>query len=173
MKKKMLLPVVCLIFGVAALISALVAPVVHPIVIGRDDPGIKELRAANAEVQAYTAARTKQTEDRLAEHRWETWTEKRFNLWAETNVRGASGWVLNDLGVADFKHIHGHRYAFQRVNATADNWPAITKLLQTLEGLPCASVESATLTVGEGISGSRHFSQCLFVAVFYFDGDDA
>src|SRR5208337_2605398 len=57
------------------------------------------------------------------------------------------------------------RYAMQRPNAKADDWPAIARLLQTMESAPCVSVVSVTLTVGEGIVGSQHFSQCLLAGV--------
>jgi hypothetical protein len=173
MTKKNLLPIACLGFGLAAMITAVLAPFVRPVLIGRDDPRLKELRETNAALQPFSALKVKETEDRLAVHRRETWTEKHINLWADTNVRGQAGWVFNDLGPADLKHLHAHRYATQRINATDADWPAITRLLQTLESLPCVSVESVTLTVGDGISGSQHFDQCVFVVVFYLNGDDA
>ena len=79
---------------------------------------------------------------------------------------------MNDLGPAGFKHVQGHRYAFQRPNAKAEDWPAICSLLQALETTPCISLEKVSLAVGEGITGSQHFTQCIYVTVFYFQGDD-
>jgi hypothetical protein len=173
MKRKMLLPIICLALGLVAAASSVIAPIFRPVVIGGDDPGLNQLRTTNRELQPFTAMRVKATEDRLAEHRRQTWNEKQINLWAESNVRSVPGWVFNDLGTTDYKHVHGHRYAMQRINATNGDWPLIARLLQTVESLPCASVESVTLTVGDGVSGSQHFKQCVFVVVFYLNGDDA
>lgn len=172
-KRKRIGAIITLTAALAGLGSAYVAPLVRPAVIGRDNPVLIDLRRKNSDLQGFTAQREKDTEGRLAFYRRQNWTENGFKLWADTNVRGPAGWILNDLGPADLKHVTGRRYAMQRPNATADDWPAIARLLQTMESAPCVSVVSVTLTVGEGIVGSQHFSQCLLIGVFYFSGDDA
>jgi hypothetical protein len=171
-KGKRILSIVCTVVSGAALIGSIVAPSIHPAVLGADNPVLRSLRATNAGLQAFSDAREKENRGKIAFYRRQTWSEQGFKLWADTNVKNG-GWILNDLGPADLAHVKGRRYAMQKPNATANDWPGIATLLQTMESTPCVSVVSATLTVGEGIVGSQKFSQCLFVGVFYFNGDDA
>ena len=171
-KRKRLLAIVCVTVAGTALAAALMAPKVRPAVVGRDNAVLMELRKKNDALQTFSDARGKETLGKLAFFRRQTWSEQGFKLWADTNVKNA-GWILNDLGPADLPHVKGRRYAVQKPNATANDWPAIATLLQTMESTPCVSVVSSKLTVGEGIVGSQKFSQCLFIGVFYFNKDDA
>ena len=172
-KRKRILAIFTLSVALTGLASAYVAPLVHPVVIVRDNPVLIELRRKNSNLQEFTTERERNTAGRLAFYRRQNWSESRFKVWADANIKGAAGWVLNDLGPVELKHITCRRYAMQRPNATADDWPEIVKLLQTMEGTPCVSVVLVTLTMGSGIVCSKHFSQCLLIGMFYFSGDDA
>jgi hypothetical protein len=133
-------------------------------------PELAELRAKQAQLSAYSDGAVRTADARLAALRSVLWTDASFAAWRKTNV--PSGWSVQDLGTADLQHLHGRRYAFQRPEATDREWPEITGLLGSLERAPAVSVTSAALAVQPGYAASRHFSQCLLIAVFYFTGDD-
>jgi len=172
-KRKRILAIVTLSMAFTGLASAYLAPLVHPVVIGRDNPVLNELRRKNSDLQEFTTERERSTARRLAFYRRQNWSETRFKVWADANIKRTAGWVLNDLGPFELKHIRCRRYAMQQPNATTDDWPEIARLLQTMESTPCVSVVLVTLTMGSGIVCSQHFSQCLLIGIFYFSGDDA
>ena len=128
------------------------------------------LRQEQAQLSAYSEGALRTADAQLGEIRRELWTPETFALWRKGNV--PEGWAVQDLGPTDLKHVHGRRYAFQRPNATDKDWSDIVALLGSLEGARCVSVQSAALSVHPGYAGSRQFSQCLMMAVFYFTGDD-
>jgi hypothetical protein len=128
------------------------------------------LRQEQAQLPGYSEGATRAADAQLAEIRRELWTPDTFTLWRKANV--PEGWAVQDLGPTDLKHVHSRRYAFQRPNATDKDWSDIVALLGSLEGAHCVSVQSAALSVRPGYAGSRQFSQCLIIAVFYYTGDD-
>ena len=103
--------------ALAGLGSAYVAPLVHPAVIGRDNPVLIDLRRKNSDLQGFTVEREKDAEGRLAFYRRQNWSENGFKLWADTNVRGTAGWILNDLGPADLKHVTCLLYTSKKAKA--------------------------------------------------------
>jgi len=128
------------------------------------------LRQEQAQFGAYSEGATRASDAQLGEIRGHLWTPQSFALWQKGSV--PEGWAVQDLGPADLKHVHSRRYAFQRPNATDKDWSDIMALLGALEGSHCVSIQSAALSVHPGYAGSRQFSQCLMIAVFYFTGDD-
>jgi hypothetical protein len=128
------------------------------------------LRAEQTQFSGYSEGAVHAVDGRLAELRHSFWTAESFEKWRKDHV--PEGWLVQDLGAADLKHVHARRYAFQRPNATDRDWPGIAGFLEILEAAPCVSVQSAALAVRPSYAGSRQFTQCLFIAVFFFSGDD-
>ena len=135
------------------------------------NPRLVALRAEQAQLALYSDAVASAADARLAELRQKLWTPETFAEWRKKNV--PSTWAMQDLGGAKLTHVRGQRYALQRPNATDKDWPEIAGVLASLETAPGVSVQSAALGVQPGFTGSRLFSQCVFIAVFYFTGDDA
>jgi hypothetical protein len=131
---------------------------------------VSGLRAEQLRLGVYSDSAVRAAETRLSGLRRTLWTDATFASWQKANI--PSDWSIQDLGAADLQHLRGHRYAFQRPEATDHEWPAIAGVLRSLERAPATSVTSAALAVQPGYAGSRHFSQCLLIAVFYFTGDD-
>jgi len=161
--------------GVVAVTAILCAVVyagrnVFPPLRLMENSQLAALRQEQLTLSAYSEGAIRSADARLAELRRQLWTSESFAFWRKANV--PEGWVLQDLGPTDLKHVHGHRYAFQRPNAADKDWPEITALLGSLEAANCVSVQSAALSVHPGYAASRQFSQCLIIAVFYFTGDD-
>lgn len=129
------------------------------------------LSAEHAQLASFSDAAARDSDARLEEFRRLSWTVQSFARWQKAHV--APGWLVEDLGSSDLRHVQSRRYAFQRPNATDAEWPEITALLRELESAPFVSVQSAAFAVEPTYAGSRHFSQCLLVAVFYFAGDSA
>jgi hypothetical protein len=131
---------------------------------------VSGLRTEQVRLGEYSDSAVHTAEAKLSELRRTLWTDATFAAWQKANI--PSDWSLQDLGPADLQHLRGHRYAFQRPEATDHDWPAIAAVLRSLERAPATSVTSAALAVQPGYAGSRRFSQCLLIAVFYFTGDD-
>ena len=135
------------------------------------NPRLVALRAEQAQLAAYSDAAAHAVDAKLGELRQKLWTPETFAEWRKKNVPPA--WAMQDLGGAELTHVRGRRYALQRPNATDKEWPEIAGVLASLENAPGVSVQSAALSVQPGYTGSRQFTQCLFIAVFYFTGDDS
>ena len=135
-----------------------------------NNPELAGLRTEQARLGVYSDGAVREADARLAGLRRVLWSDASFAAWRKATV--PSGWNVQDLGAADLQHLHGRRYAFQRPEASDREWPEIAALLGSLEHAPAVSVTSAALAVQPGYAGSRHFSQCLFIAVLYFTGDD-
>jgi len=135
-----------------------------------NNPRLDELRTTQARLVPYSDAAAQDIQTKLANLRGRLWTDASFNRWIADRV--PKGWIVQQLGTADLKHLSGRRYAFQRPGATDLDWPEIAVFLGALEETPSVSVQSATLAVQSGYAGSRKFSQCLFIAAFYFPGGD-
>ena len=161
---------VALVFSAVLCAGALAVRSAFPPIRAANNPQLADLRAEQAQLGVYSDGAVRAADARLAELRQAQWTDASFSAWRKANV--PSGWSVQDLGAADLQHLHGRRYAFQRPEATDREWPEIAALLGSLERVPAVSVTSAALAVQPGYAGSRHFSQCLFIAVFYFTGDD-
>jgi hypothetical protein len=143
---------------------------VFPLPRANGSAEFSSLRAEQARLGLYSDGAAQAAKTRLASLRRVLWTDATFAEWQKANV--PPDWSVQDLGAAELHHLHGRRYAFQRPDATDRQWPEITGLLGILERAPAASVTSAAIAVQAGYAGSRRFSQCLFIAVFYFAGDD-
>lgn len=135
-----------------------------------NNPQLAGLRAEQAQLAGYSDAAVHADDARLAGLRRVLWTDASFAAWRQRTV--PAGWTVQDLGAANVQHLQGRRFAFQRPEATDQEWPEITALLGALERAPAVSVTSAALAVQPGYASSRHFSQCLFIAVFYYAPDD-
>ena len=161
---------------VAAVVAALfcmgvyVARTAFPPFRMLNNPRLAELRTEQAQLAPFSDAAAQATSAKLSELRGRLWTEASCNRWVAE--RAPKAWIVQELGAANLKHLHGHRYAFQRPNSTDKDWPEIAAFLGNLEQAPAVSVQSVALAVQPGYAGSRHFSQCLFIAVFYFAGSD-
>ena len=131
-----------------------------------NNPRLDELRATDAQLVPYSDSAAQAVQGKVANLRARLWTEASFNRWLTDRVPKA--WIVQQLGTADLKHLSGRRYAFQRPGATDADWPEIAAFLWTLEQAQAVSVQSTTLAVQPGYVGSRKFSQCLFIATFYF-----
>jgi len=127
------------------------------------------LRVEGAQLAAFSDDAAQAGEGKLGELRRKFWTPEAFAVWRRNNV--PEGWIVQSLGPADLAHVHALRYAFERPNAADKDWSEIAAVLGGLEKAPCVSVQSAALAVQPGYAESRHFSQCLLIAVFYFAGD--
>jgi hypothetical protein len=136
-----------------------------------DDPRLAELKTEQEQLAPYDDSAAQAAELGLGELKGRLWTDASFNRWLEE--RAPKAWLVQALTASDLKHLRGHRFAFQRPNSTDKDWPEIAAFLGSLEKTPGVSVQSVALGVQQGYAGSRHFSQCLFVAVFYFAGDDS
>ncbi len=135
-----------------------------------NNPRLAELRATEAQLAPYSESNAQAAQEKVNSLRARLWTETGFNRWLADRV--PKTWIVQQLPTADLKHLSGRRYAFQRPNATDRDWPEIAAFLTTLEQAPTVSVQSAALAVQSGYAGSRKFSQCLFIAEFYFAGTD-
>ena len=135
-----------------------------------NNPQLSELRNEQAQLAPFSDAAAQGIAARLGELRGRLWTEASFNRWLAD--RAPKTWIVQALGAADLKHLHGRRYAFQRPNSTDKDWPEIAAFLGNLEQAPGVSVQSVALAVQPGYAGSRQFSQCLFIAVFCFTSGD-
>ena len=163
---------VVLVIATAALCGAAFGVrVIFPPLRAMSNPRLVALRAEQAQLAVFSDAAASAADARLAELRQKLWTPETFAEWRKKNV--PSAWAMQDLGGAKLTHVRGQRYALQRPNATDKNWPEIAGVLASLENAPGVSVQSAALSVQPGFTGSRLFSQCVFIAVFYFTGDDA
>lgn len=134
------------------------------------NPQLVALRAEQAQLAAYTDAVAGEADAKLGALGQKLWTPETFAAWRRKSV--PPSWTMQDLGGADLAHVRGRRYALQRPNATDREWTEITGVLASLESAPGVSVQSAALGVSPGYTGSRQFTQCLFIAVFYFTGED-
>jgi hypothetical protein len=161
---------VALAFSAVFCVAALAVRSAFPPLRAENNPRLADLRTEQAQLGIYSDSAVRMADARLASLRSVLWTDASFSAWRKANV--PPGWSVQDLGAADLQHLHGRRYAFQRPDATDREWPEIAALLGSLERAPAVSVTSAALAVQPGYAGSRHFSQCLFIAVFYFAGDD-
>jgi hypothetical protein len=159
-----------LVFSAVFCAAALAVRSVFPPLRAVNNPELADLRAEQARLGVCSDGAVREADARLAGLRRVLWNDASFAAWRKANV--PSGWNVQDLGKADLQHLHGRRFAFQRPGATDREWPEIAVLLGSLERAPAVSVTSAALAVQPGYAGSRHFSQCLFIAVFYFTGDD-
>ena len=135
-----------------------------------NNPRIAELRNEQAHLAPFNDAAAHAAAAKLGELRGRFWTEASFNRWIGDTASKA--WIVQSLGAVDLKHLHGRRYAFQRPNSSDKDWPEIAAFLGNLEQASGVSVQSVALAVQPGYAGSRHFSQCLFIADFYFAGGD-
>jgi hypothetical protein len=135
-----------------------------------NNPRLSELRNEQAQLAPFSDASAQAIAAKLGDLRGRLWTEASFNRWVTD--RAPKAWIVQALGAADLKHLHGRRYAFQRPNSTDKDWPEIAAFLGNLEKAPGVSVQSVALAVQPGYAGSRQFSQCLLIAVFYFAGGD-
>jgi hypothetical protein len=81
-KRKRIWAIITLSVTLTGLGAAYVAPLVHPAVIGRDNPVLIDLRHKNSDLQGFTVEREKDTEGRLAFYRRQNWSENGFKLWA-------------------------------------------------------------------------------------------
>ena len=162
--------VVALVFSGVFCAGALGVRVAFPPLRVAGSPELAGLRAEQVQLGVFSDGAVRAADAKLASLRRVLWTDASFASWRETNI--PAGWSVQNLGAADLQHLHGRRYAFQRPEATDREWPEIAALLGSLERAPAVSVTSAALAVQPGYAGSRHFSQCLFIAVFYFTGDD-
>lgn len=131
-----------------------------------NNPRLDELRRTESGLEPYGDSVAQGTHRKVEELRTRLWSEASFNRWRADKV--PKGWIVQQLGDAGLKRLDGRRYAFQRPGATDAEWPEISAFLGALEEAPAASVQSATLAVQPGYLGSRKFSQCLFIATFYF-----
>jgi len=163
---------VVLVISTAALCGAAIGVrTIFPPLRAMSNPRLVALRAEQAQLAAYPDAAAEAANARLGELRQKLWTPETFAEWRKKNVPAA--WAVQDLGGAELTHVRGQRYALQRPTATDREWPEISGVLASLENAPGVSVQSAALSVQPGYTGSRQFTQCLFIAVFYFTGDDA
>jgi hypothetical protein len=162
--------IAALVFSAVFCAAAWGVRAVFPPLRAVNSPQLAGLRAEQARLEGYSDAAVRASDERVAGLHQVLWTAASFSAWRKTNV--PAGWSVQDLGAADLQHLHGRRYAFQRPEATDREWPEIAALLGGLERAPAVSVTSAALAVQAGYAGSRHFSQCLLIAVFYFAGDD-
>jgi hypothetical protein len=135
-----------------------------------NNPQLAELRKQQAQLAPFSDAAARTVTAKLGELRGRLWSEPAFNRWLSD--KAPKGWIVQALGAADLTHLNGRRYAFQRPNSTDKDWPEIAAFLGNLEEAPGVSVQSVALAVQPGYAGSRQFSQCLFIAVFYFAGGD-
>lgn len=172
MNTKYLLPGLAVGAACVAAAGAWLAPTLRPVPIGGNDPQIQSLREAVAGLATYTPGLVSAEEARLEAYRRSTWNDQRLGAWVEGTVRRA-GWTWRDLGPADLKHVKAHRYALQKPQASAADWPEIKKMLGEVEGMRDVSVESVRILAGSGVAASRRFEQCLFILVVYGAGDDA
>ena len=134
-----------------------------------NNPQLAALRAEQTHLQSFTDDAARTADARLIALRDKLWNTETFSAWRKANVPDA--WVVQDLGSAALTRVHARRWAFSRPNATDKEWGEITAVLAALENAPRVSVQSAALAVQPGYIGSHRFTQCLFVAAFYF-GDD-
>jgi hypothetical protein len=161
---------VAVVFSAVFCAAALGVRSAFPPLRAVSNPELASLREEQARLGVYSDTAVRAADARLAGLRRVLWNDASFAAWRKANV--PADWSVQDLGAADLQHLHGRRYAFQRPEATDRDWPEIAALLGGLERAPAVSVTSAALAVQPGYAGSRHFSQCLFIAVFYFTGDD-
>jgi hypothetical protein len=161
---------VAVVFSAVFCTAALAVRYAFPPLRAVSNPELASLREQQARLGVYSDTAVRAADARLAGLRRVLWNDASFAAWRKANV--PADWSVQDLGAADLQHLHGRRYAFQRPEATDRDWPEIAALLGGLEHAPAVSVTSAALAVQPGYAGSRHFSQCLFIAVFYFTGDD-
>src|ERR1019366_3155764 len=81
-----------------------------------NNPQLAELRIEQAQLAPFSDAAAQAIAAKLGELRGRLWTEASFNRWLADRVPKA--WIVQALGAADPKHLHGRRYAFQRPNST-------------------------------------------------------
>ena len=162
--------IVALVFSVIICVGAWTIRSAFPPLHAVNNPELSGLRTEQTRLGVYSDEAVRNADTRFAGLRQGLWTDTSFAAWRKANV--PSDWNLQDLGAADLRHLHGRRFAFQRPDATDREWPEIAALLGNLERARAVSVTSAALAVQPGYAGSRHFTQCLFIAVFYFTGDD-
>lgn len=149
--------------------SAYFGSVAFPPMRAVNNPQLAALRAEQAQLLSFTDEAARAADARLIALREKLWNTEAFTVWRKANVPDA--WVVQDLGNTELTRVRTRRWAFSRPNATDKEWGEITAVLAALEKAPCVSVQSAALGVQPGYAGSHRFTQCLFVAAFYF-GDD-
>jgi hypothetical protein len=149
--------------------AALGLRTIFPPARAMSNPRLVALRAEQTQLAAYTDAAAASADLRLTELKQRLWTPESFAEWRRQNVPPA--WGMQDLGGTNLAHVRGRRYAVQRTGATDRDWAEIVGVLGALESAPEVSVQSAALAVQPGLVGSRQFTQCLFIAVFYFASD--
>jgi hypothetical protein len=160
-------------FAIGVVVAALLAAAgtqavrsLYPPLRTTSNPTLDALRSQKAQMQDFTNARTAQIDAKIAELHRQLWTPQTFSLWQKNNI--PDGWTIQDLGQTDAQHVLGRRFAFQRPNATDQQWNEILGVLKTLETTHCVNVQSATMAVRPGYAGSREFSQCVVITIFYY-----
>lgn len=137
----------------------------------RSNPRLATLHTEREQLTKFTDEAAHEADAQLAALRTKLWTADAVAAWRKANVPDT--WAVQELGGAGLDQARGRRYAFSRPNTTDKEWNEITAVLGALEKAPCVRVQSAALGVQPGYDGSRRFTQCLLVAVFYFGDESA
>lgn len=152
-------------------VAALLAPLVKTPILGANNPALMEARRQNEELQPFSNSRVADDDTKLDAFRRQCWTDTNYKVWHDTTI--PKDWISTDLGTTKLQHVIIHTFAFQKAQATSDDWPGISHVLESLDTQPYVSVQSVDLAVFDSLSGSRNFRQCLITASFYFAGDTA
>jgi len=141
-----------------------------PADLAANGPELDDARIRRNRLAPFTDDRRALLQDRERRLRRELWTPATFSLWRKNHL--PPGWVVQDLGPIELKTCRARRYAFTRPAATFTQWTEITGFLSSLEANPGVRVQTVALATKPGYLGSRTFSQCMFVSLFFF-ADDA
>lgn len=160
------LSIVLAVAGLAAAGGSQAVRTLYPPLRAVSNPALDALRAQHAQLDTFSSDRVEKIDTAVAELHRQLWTPETFALWQKNNI--PDGWSVQDLGRTDAKQVQGRRYAFQRPNATDQEWNEILGVIKGLEDAHCVSVQSVALAVRPGYAGSRQFSQCVIIAIFYF-----